>query len=98
MLKEDIEIWDCGVEIKEVDEYFRFNDTVFKNMHFVYINLLDDEEIAINNILNKYGKMDAIQLNFMSVNQKVRSSGVVKEGNINKHVSNSVLIEEFSNK
>ena len=98
LFKEDVRIWNCGVAIKEVDEDFRFNENAFQNRHLVYINLLDAEEIAVSNIINQYGQMDAAQLNSLPVAVRVINLGVKKEGDTVKHVSYFILIEEFSNK
>lgn len=97
LFSEDIRIWDCGVEIKEVDEDFRQFGTQFTTEFNENIVLLDSEMQYIDNIINTYGSLTASQLNALPINQKVISMGIKHENETYAHVTAERMTEEFKN-
>jgi len=96
LFKEDIRIWDCGVAIKEVDdEFYNFAEGFICPLE-EFITLLDAEEESVNYILDKYGSMDAFELNDLPDNQRVKALGVKQETTCVPHVSYQILIGAFS--
>ncbi|MBQ2390862.1 MAG: DUF4065 domain-containing protein [Clostridia bacterium] len=95
LFKEDVRIWDCGVAIKEVDEEFRGFGGPFASKQEEYIILLEQEEKSVNKILEQYGSLDAIELNLLSVNQKIISLAVKTTDSSTPHVSYQILMGAF---
>lgn len=95
LFKEDIRIWDCGVAIKEVDEEFRGLGGPFAAKQEEYIILLEQEEKSVNKILEQFGKLDALELNLLSANQKVISLAVKTDDSTAPHVSYPILMGAF---
>ncbi len=95
LFKEDIKIWNCGVAIKEVDEEFRGVGGPFTTKQIEYINLLEQEEKSVNTILEQFGKMDAIELNLLPVNQRVISLAIKTDDTSTPYVSYQILMGAF---
>ncbi len=71
LFKEDIEVWDCGPMIMQVDREFIGGAIEITEPYDEYIALLDAENMAVNNILRMYGEKDAFQLNKVSSMKKL---------------------------
>lgn len=95
LFKEDIKIWDCGVAIKEVDEEFRGVGGAFVTKQVEYINLLEQEEKSVNRILERFGTLDAIELNLLPANQRVISLAVKIADSATPYVSYQILMGAF---
>lgn len=97
LFKQDVLVWTCGVVIKEVNEEFSWLGGNFVSKQEEYIILLDREEESVNEILNQYGNLDAIELNSLPINQKVISMGIKHENETYAHVTAERMAEEFKN-
>lgn len=96
LFKEDIRIWECGVAIKEVDVEFSSYGEKFDNVRLEeFISLLDAEEDSVDYILDKYGHLDAFELNLLEDNQKVIQLGVIADNTSVPHVSYQILVGVF---
>ena len=96
LFKEDIRIWNCGLAIKEVDDEFQLNSvSFFDEKQVEYIHLLEIEEQSVDDILCKYGELDASQLNELPTNQEVIRLGEISEGNTTPHISYQKLMEVY---
>lgn len=67
---EDIEVWDCGVVIREVDEDFRQYGVRFYEQLDEKIILLYSEMNYIDNILKQYGNLATEELNQLCLEQE----------------------------
>lgn len=74
LFKEDILIWDCGVAIKEVNNAFGDYAVEFTEEQDEFIVLLEKEEVAVNNVLNKYGQLEAIEINEQPIIESLRNA------------------------
>ena len=63
LFKEDIVIWDCGVAIKEVNNAFVDSAVEFTEKQASYMLLLEREASSLNAVLNKYGELEASEIN-----------------------------------
>lgn len=97
LFKEDIRIWSCGVAIKEVDDEFYGYAEGFTQKLEEFITLLDAEEASVDCILNKYGQLDAFELNQLPDNQKVKDLGVIGDNSLIPHISHQILTGAFDN-
>lgn len=67
---ENIEVWDCGVVIREVDEDFRQYGVRFYEHLDEKIILLYSEIEYIDNVINQYGDLTTEKLNQLCLNQE----------------------------
>lgn len=84
LFSESIEIWECGVVIKEVDEDFRAYGVSFYEHLDEKIVLLHSEIEYINNILGQYGKLSSYDLNQICLNQEVIFPKMIEKATIGK--------------
>ena len=70
LFSEDIEIWECGVAIKEVDEDFKTYGIKFNKCLDEKIVLLYSEIKYIDNVLIEYGNLSSYDLNKLCLNLK----------------------------
>ena len=71
LFKEDIYVWDCGVVIPEVDKDFMKYAIQFDEPQAEYILLLEEQENAINYVIDTYGNMDSFDINNLKIIQDI---------------------------
>lgn len=62
MFREKVEIWECGVAIREVHKAFKQYIFGINERQNCYIMLLDDEEEVLNEVLDTFGTMDVFEI------------------------------------
>ena len=95
LFKEDVRVWDCGVAITEVNSEFESFGEGFTNKIEEFITLLEAEEKSVDFILDKYGHLDAFELNALPDNQKVIQLGVKTDSSTALHISYQILMGAF---
>lgn len=80
LFPQDILVWDCGVVIEEVDQGFIQYAIECKEKQFGYLILLEEQMKTVEYILEKYGEMDALEINKLPVVQTLISKSLLIEG------------------
>lgn len=63
LFDENVVCWRCGVAIKEIELKFLFHDFAKKDKLPVHIAVLKSEEDIMQRVLDKYGKLDVLDIN-----------------------------------
>ena len=63
LFPEPIEVWECGVAIRRVNDDFKSYILGITEYQKCYLALLDNEKYIIHNVLEKFGSLDVFELN-----------------------------------
>lgn len=63
LFPEPIEVWECGVAIRRVNDDFKSYILGITEHQECYLALLDNEKYIIHNVLEKFGSFDVFELN-----------------------------------
>lgn len=63
LFEESVEIWKCGVAIREVNDGFQRYSVAFDSPLTEYVSLLEQENKIIEHIIDKYGRYDVATIN-----------------------------------
>lgn len=62
LFPEDIEVWECGVAIRKVNNDFKSYLFGITEKQTCYLALLDNELSVINSVIEKYGMKDVFEI------------------------------------
>ena len=63
LFSEPIEVWECGVAIRRVNDDFKSYILGITEYQKCYLALLNTEKALIHNVLEKFGSFDVFELN-----------------------------------
>lgn len=63
LFPEPIEVWECGVAIRRVNDDFKSYILGITEHQECYLALLDNEKYIIHNVLEKFGSLDVFEIN-----------------------------------
>ena len=82
LFSEPIEVWECGVAIRRVNDDFKSYILGITEYQKCYLALLDNEKYIIHNVLEKFGSLDVFELNQDPKLTRIKEEYYQKEASI----------------